>query len=86
VPALLALLAEWGRQDVTYQTRVQDLFAGGSGSRNGGNLLNPATVLLSSTVDQLFAAGPADWLWFADNAKVVDIISNLPSGGILTFE
>jgi len=58
--ALLALLAEWGRQDVTYQTRVQDLFAGGSGSRNGSTLLNPSSVLLSGAVDQLFAASASD--------------------------
>jgi hypothetical protein len=86
VPALLALSAEWGRTDLSYLARVQDLFAGGSGSRNGSSLLNSSSVLLSRAVDQLFANGPADWLWFADNAKVVDTINNLPSGSILTFE
>jgi Ca2+-binding RTX toxin-like protein len=84
VPALLALLAEWGR-NTSYQARVQDLFAGGSGSLNGGNLLNPSTIQLSSVLDQIFAGSASDWLWFADNAKVVDQVNNLSGGGIVTF-
>ncbi|HKI30701.1 MAG TPA: hypothetical protein VKA46_02330 [Gemmataceae bacterium] len=52
---------------------------------NGSTLLNPSSVLLSGAVDQLFAASASDWLWVADNAKVVDQVNNLPSGGIATF-
>jgi len=85
VPALLSLLAEWGR-NTSYSARVQDLFAGASGDLNGGSLLNPSTVSLSAALDQLFAGSALDWLWFADNAKVVHQVSNLPSGGIATFE
>ncbi len=53
---------------------------------NGSILLNLSSVLLSGVVDQLFAASASDWLWFADNAKGVDQVNNLPSGGIATFE
>lgn len=86
VSALLALSAEWGLPSVPYQARIQALFAGSSGSANGNTLLNPATVLLSNAVDQLFATSNSDWLWFADNAKALDAIGNLPSGSIITFE
>jgi Ca2+-binding RTX toxin-like protein len=82
LPSLLALLAEWGRKDVSYQARVQDLFAGGG--LNGGNLLNPPTVLFSALVDQIFAGTALDWLWFADNTRAVDQVNN-PGGGIATF-
>jgi hypothetical protein len=85
VPSLLALLAEWGRS-ASYRTRVHDLLAGGSGSLNGGNLLNPSTVAVSALVDQIFAAGASDWVWFADNARAVDQVNNLPGGGVATFE
>jgi Ca2+-binding RTX toxin-like protein len=62
--ALDALMAEWGRTDaVDYKHRIAHLRHGGSGSNNGGYLLNALTVQDDGSADGLFGEGDRDWFW-----------------------
>jgi Ca2+-binding RTX toxin-like protein len=85
LPALLALMAEWGSDDV-YQQRVQDLFGDGAGGRNGSYLLNPQTVIRDSALSQLFGGSGSDWFWFSDSKKARDRIGKYADGEVATFE
>jgi len=51
LPALLALMSAWGRTDIDYQQRVQDLFG-----PTGGYSLNAQTVVRDAAVTQLMGA------------------------------
>jgi Ca2+-binding RTX toxin-like protein len=82
VPALLALMAEWGQSSVSLESRVQELFGNGS----GGFLLNSQTVLSDSSINQLAGGTGSDWFWLSLNAKAADRISGFVDGSADTFE
>jgi hypothetical protein len=85
--ALEAIMAEWGRTDLTgtpqqqYNTRVNDLTSGGG--LNGSYLLNASTVHANGQADTLSgisAAAPLDW-FFAD---ANDTIKHNNPGEVIT--
>ncbi len=80
--ALEAIMAEWGRTDANYLTRVHHLDGSLSGGLNGSFLLNGTTVHDNGQVDTLFGApSPAlDW-FFAD---ITDVIKGKRTGEVLT--
>jgi hypothetical protein len=85
LPALLALMAEWGSGD-TYQQRVLDLFGDGAGGHNGSYLLDPQTVVRDTAVSQLFGGSALDWFWFSQSKKARDQINKYADGEVATFE
>jgi Ca2+-binding RTX toxin-like protein len=85
VQALLALLAEWGRTDIDYLQRVQDLFSGGSGAANGNVLLNEPAVTAGSASSQLIGGSDGDWFWFAKRPTAPDQINAFAAGEAATL-
>jgi Ca2+-binding RTX toxin-like protein len=81
--ALLALAAEWGRQDASSEQRVQHLFGGGG--LNGTVLLNAQTVARDTAIDQLFGGSGDDWFWLAVG-KTADRLAGYVGGEVGTFE
>lgn len=66
--SLLAILAEWGRTDETYATRVGHLKAppkgkGGSGGLNGSIFLTTSTVFDDAASDVLLGGTGTDWFF-----------------------
>lgn len=59
--ALDAIMAEWGRTDISYQQRIADLDGAASGGQNGQYVLNVTTVHDDGAGDQLVGAGGQDW-------------------------
>jgi acrosin len=75
--ALNALMAEWGRTDASYATRIAHLNGTLPNGRNGTRVLNASTVFNDGgAVDML--TGGADLDWFID--FVNDIVTDLDSG------
>jgi hypothetical protein len=94
VPALVALISEWGRTDESYAQRVANLSnstingVSPGGGQNGGCFLN-ATTVQDDGAGNLLEGGPAlDW-FFANldgtgNGGVKDRITGLLPGEIVT--
>gem|GEM_PF-590244 len=59
--ALDAIMAEWGRTDISYQQRIADLDGAASGGLNGSYLFNATTVHDDGASDQLVGGGGQDW-------------------------
>lgn len=59
--ALDAIMAEWGRTDISYQQRIADLDGPASGGLNGQYLLNATTVHDDGASDQLVGGRKQDW-------------------------
>ena len=69
--AIDAIMAEWGRTDADYPTRISRLRTGGG--LNGSHLLNGLTVLTDgSAIDSLFGEGGLDWFWKFGNDSIGD--------------
>jgi hypothetical protein len=79
--ALYAIMAEWGRTDIDYLTRVNHLNGSLAGGLNGSSYLNPATVHAAAGADTLMGSlNSLDW-FFASN---LDVLKNQRSGEIVT--
>jgi hypothetical protein len=91
LPALIALLNEWGRTDESYLQRVANLSNSTvngvhpSGGRNGSTFLNGDTVQDDGAADVLNGGSGLDW-FFANltGTGVHDHIQGLQSGEIVT--
>ncbi len=59
--ALIALMAEWGRTDVTYQERMDHLLGFAANGLNGTFELQPAAILDDAAVDTLYGEAGRDW-------------------------
>jgi hypothetical protein len=83
---LEAIMAEWGRTDLTgtaqqqYNTRVNDLLSGGG--LNGSFLLNAANVHENGKVDTLTGTTGAALDWFF--AGLTDAVKNKRAGEVQT--
>jgi hypothetical protein len=86
VTALLALIGEWGRTDIGYAIRVQDLFGSGSGGQNGADVLTAQTIMRDRVVNQLFGGAGMDWFWLSENSTSADQLSSYASVEIVSFE
>jgi Ca2+-binding RTX toxin-like protein len=73
--ALLAIMSEWKRTDLTYKHRRDHLHSGGG--NNGSYLLNKKSVNNDGQADTLTGEGELDW-YFAD--KKDDSITDKSSG------
>jgi Ca2+-binding RTX toxin-like protein len=83
--ALNALLAEWGRTDVGYSTRVQHLTGSLSGGLNGGYFLNAGTVHDDQATDYLYGnANVLDWFLANSSGPAPDKVSGVRSGAVVT--
>jgi hypothetical protein len=76
--ALGAVLAEWGRTDADYATRIAHLMNGGG--LNGSTVLNTSTVHNDGVANSLYGGPGQDWFF----AGVMDAIFNKASGETVT--
>jgi Ca2+-binding RTX toxin-like protein len=83
VPALLALMKEWGRADVDYNTRVKHLNATLSGGLNGSYRLSKTTIHDDSAIDYLYGGAGLDW-FFVGNGKKKDKVFGQTSAEVVT--
>jgi RHS repeat-associated protein len=84
--ALLLLLKEWDRMDITYPQRVADLFGTGSGGQNGAFVLTAQTVARDTAMSQLFGGAGMDWYWLNQSGKTPDQLNQYADGEIVSFE
>jgi Ca2+-binding RTX toxin-like protein len=61
--ALLALLAEWKRTDLTYDQRIDHLTGKTADGLNGGFYLKAKTVKNDVAVDSIWGGEGDDWFW-----------------------
>jgi Ca2+-binding RTX toxin-like protein len=82
--ALLALMAEWGRTDADYATRVGHLFGSIGGGLNGGNLLNNSTVYDDAANDELYGEAGSDWFFYTASGSNDDDLNDWLTGEVTT--
>ena len=80
--ALNAIMAEWGRTDISYQQRVNDLLNGGG--LNGSYVLNSTTVHDDAAVDYLYGGSGQDWFLYHPSAPSADVLKNKKGNEIAT--
>jgi hypothetical protein len=61
--ALNAIMAEWGRTDADYNTRVNHLSGTLSGGQSGATLLTASTVHDDTAIDTLYVKAGSDWFF-----------------------
>jgi hypothetical protein len=83
VPALLALMKEWGRTDADYNTRIKHLGGSLSGGLNGSYRLTKTTVHEDNALDYLYGGGGLDW-YLVGNGKNKDKVFSQTSGEVIT--
>jgi Ca2+-binding RTX toxin-like protein len=84
ITALLAIMAEWGRTDADYNTRIAHLMGTQSGGLNGSYFLNGTTVFDNGLTDALEGGAGMDWFFAHTSTKNGDTIRNLRSGEVVT--
>jgi Ca2+-binding RTX toxin-like protein len=94
LPALLAILKEWGRTDATYTTRINHL----NGSLSGGlNVVGTTSIRLTAStvhavgtvgddnaVDSLYGEGGSDWFFARTKGPKKDKVFDQVSGEVVT--
>jgi Ca2+-binding RTX toxin-like protein len=84
--ALLALLAEWGRTDANYQTRINHLNGTAGGGLNGDYFLTNNTVHDDAVVDQLYGEAGNDWFFYKSTGVNKDKLNDLVAGEVATSQ
>jgi hypothetical protein len=82
--ALGAIMAEWGRTDEDFLTRMAHLNGTLGGGANGATLLTKATVHASGVSDKLSAGIGLDWLFAALSGPGKDVLLSLRKGDVIT--
>jgi Ca2+-binding RTX toxin-like protein len=82
--ALNAVMAEWGRTDADYATRVKHLGGTLSGGLNGATLLTASTVHDDAAIDTLFGEGDNDWFFARLSGTNQDKVKDRVSGEVVT--
>jgi Ca2+-binding RTX toxin-like protein len=86
--ALNAVMAEWGRTDADYTTRVNHLNGTLSGGLNGSTLLKAGTgggtVHDDAAIDTLFGEGGADWFFALLSGTNKDTVKDQATGEMVT--
>jgi len=72
VPALLAILKEWGRTDANYSTRMKHLQGSLGGGLNGSSVLIAKTVHDDGVIDNLYGGTGTDWFFVGGKGKKAD--------------
>jgi YVTN family beta-propeller protein len=80
--ALYALIAEWGRTDASYATRVSHLNGSLAGGLNGSFFLNSTTVHGNANADLLIGGLGPDWFFAGVNDQLLfvfpgEVITNI---------
>jgi hypothetical protein len=84
IPALLAIMKEWGRTDVDYNTRVKHLNGSLGGGLNGSYRLTKTTIHDDSVIDYLYGGAGLDWFFLDGNGKRKDKVFGQTSGEVVT--
>jgi hypothetical protein len=84
ITPLLAIMADWGRTDADYNTRIAQLMGTQSGGLNGSYFLNGTTVFDNGLTDALKGGAGMDWFFAHTSNKNGDTIQNLRSGEVVT--
>jgi Ca2+-binding RTX toxin-like protein len=82
--ALNAVMAEWGRTDADYTTRVQHLSRTLSGGLNAGTVLTATTVHDDAASDTLFGEGGTDWFFALLSGTNKDTVKDKAPGELVT--
>jgi Ca2+-binding RTX toxin-like protein len=83
--ALGAIMAEWGRTDAGYITRINHLTGGLAGGLNGSYLLTPQFVFDDAALDVLTGRGGMNWFFaHMTGSGVLDTITDLGSSQLVT--
>jgi hypothetical protein len=85
--ALNAVMAEWGRTDADYTTRVNHLNGTRGGGLNGGVLLTAntgGTVHDDAAIDTLFGEGGSEWFFALQSGTNKDVIKDQATGEVVT--
>ncbi|HEV3344818.1 MAG TPA: PKD domain-containing protein, partial [Pirellulales bacterium] len=82
--ALNAIMSEWGRTDLSYQARINDL-SGPSGGLNGSYFLNSTTVHDDGAVDYLYGGSGQDWFFYHASQPNADVVKNKRSNEVATI-
>jgi Ca2+-binding RTX toxin-like protein len=82
--ALNAVMAEWGRTDVDYNTRVKHLNGTQSGGLNGGTSLTASTVHDDAAIDTLSGEGGMDWFFALLSGPNQDTVKGQAPGELIT--
>jgi Ca2+-binding RTX toxin-like protein len=82
--ALNAVMAEWGRTDADYATRVKHLSGTLSGGLNGATLLTASTVHDDAAIDTLYGEGGSDWFFALLSGTNKDTVKDQTLGEIIT--
>jgi hypothetical protein len=82
--ALNSLMAEWGRTDANYATRIRHLNGTLGGGLNGGFLLTTGTVHDDAAIDTLFGEGGTDWFFALLSGPNKDVVSDKAAGELST--
>src|SRR5262249_30431637 len=84
VTALLAIMKEWGRTDVSYTTRVKHLNGSLSGGLNGSYRLTRTTVHDDNALDYLYGGAGVGWFVVTGSGKKKDKVYYQTSGEVIT--
>jgi sugar lactone lactonase YvrE len=82
--ALGAVMAEWGRTDADYTTRINHLNGTLSGGLNGSYVLTASTVHDDGASDTLIGGVGMDWFFAHLGGTTGDKVKNLAAGEVLT--
>jgi hypothetical protein len=82
--ALNAVMAEWGRTDADYNTRVNHLNGTLGGGLNSAWLLTASTVHDDSAGDTMFGGGGTDWFFALLSGTNKDTIKDQAAGEVIT--
>jgi hypothetical protein len=77
-------MAEWGRTDAAYATRVEHLSGTIDGGRNGATLLSASTVHDDAAIDALFGEGGSDWFFAKLSGTNRDTVKDQTAGEVVT--
>jgi Ca2+-binding RTX toxin-like protein len=85
LPALLALMKEWGRTDANYTTRLKHLQGTLAGGLNGSYRLTATTVHDdNNAIDSLYGNAGTDWFFVGGRGKKTDKVYDQLSGEVIT--
>jgi hypothetical protein len=83
IPALLAIMKEWGRTDADYNTRVKHLSGSQSGGLNGSYRLSKSTIHDDNAIDYLYGGAGLDWFLVSHEGKKDKVVGQT-SGEVTT--
>jgi hypothetical protein len=84
LPALVAIMKEWGRTDANYTTRLKHLQGTQTGGLNGSYRLTAATVHDDAAVDNMSGWDGMDWFFVGGSGKKRDKVNAQTSGEVIT--